>query len=328
MKKSNQDLDILLSRFQQLKLLVVGDVMIDRYLLGSVSRISPEAPVPVMQYESSESRPGGAANVALNIHELGATARLCSIVGEEEEGQQFIDLLKSHKLNTDHIIRTKERITTVKTRVMAGAQHLLRVDREVNHDLSTAEIDMLFAAITSCVEEINPDAMLLQDYNKGVLTGELISKICGFAEEHNIMVSVDPKFNSFFDFRGANLFKPNLLELRAAVPFIVEISEQSLAKAASYVREKLQCELVLVTLADRGIFYDDGSVSRILPAHKRAIRDVCGAGDTVISVATLVAAAKGSPEEIAYWSNLGGSIICEYPGVVPLSKELFKMGNV
>ncbi|MDH3649797.1 MAG: bifunctional ADP-heptose synthase [Saprospiraceae bacterium] len=326
MYRTSNELNALLDRFKEQRILVVGDVMIDKYLLGSISRMSPEAPVPVMQYEASESRPGGAANVALNVDQLGAQVTLCSVIGQDPEGTQFMNLLAEYGLNSDGIIQSAERITTTKTRVMAESEHLLRVDREVTIDLTDWEADQLLARIQEKIEDVRPNAIILQDYNKGVLSATVIKKVCQLARVNNIKVSVDPKFDAFLNYRGVDLFKPNLIELRAGTPYHVDITEESLAEATNYVREQLDCALVLVTLSDEGIFVNDGKIQLQLPAHERVVRDVCGAGDSVISVATLTYVAGYSSEEIAYWSNLGGSIICEYPGVVPLSADVFRKG--
>ena len=318
MKFDQSEVDQLQMQFSKLNFLVIGDVMLDKYLLGQVDRISPEAPVPVLTYHHSENKPGGAANVATNLRKLGARVSIFSVIGGDPEGKTLLNLLDQEELGTEGMIISKARPTTYKTRVMAGNQHLLRVDREVAEPISADEEKLLFEKFVHTLNLERWDGLIFQDYNKGVLSRNLIGKIMGRCQKQSIKTAVDPKYHNFFAYQGIDLFKPNLHELRANLSFDVTTSAQSLAKAATYVRKKTASKIILFTLSDKGIFIDHNGIHHIIPAKKREITDVCGAGDAVISVASLAYAAGLSTYEIAYWSNLAGSIACEYPGVVPV----------
>jgi rfaE bifunctional protein kinase chain/domain len=309
-------------QFNHLNIMVVGDIMIDRYLSGKVTRISPEAPVPVVALESRENRLGGAANVALNIKALGATPILISVVGNDNEGTIFKKLLPESGISSDFLHSSNSRKTTVKTRVLAAAQQLLRVDAEDTHELSKEETDELKSIISNQLDAKKIDAILLQDYNKGVLTKELIQFVIEEAQKRNIPTSVDPKKDNFWSYKGVTLFKPNLKEIRESMDQPVQTTAESLQMAGKHIRQILSNTFSMITLSEKGVFYDEENQSGIIPTVPRSIADVSGAGDTVISVATLGLACKLNVRTIAILSNLAGGQVCEKVGVVPVDKNL------
>ncbi len=309
-----------IDKFSQLKVIIVGDVMLDRYLKGTVNRISPEAPVPIVHWQSEENRLGGAANVALNVAALGANPYLASVVGQDENAALFLDLLPQNNLNTKGILSIENRQTTVKTRVLAGSQQVLRVDREDTHDLSDTEYTMLLESIKKLWTEIDFDVLILQDYNKGVLHPKLIHALISIAHKSQTPIIVDPKKRHFFEYQKVNLFKPNLKEVRENVPFEIQVSLKSLQKASDYLRERLQHQVTMITLSEKGVFVDDGKKQAIVPTQARNIADVCGAGDTVVSVAALTYALGLNMQQIAFLGNLAGGQVCEKIGVVSVNK--------
>jgi rfaE bifunctional protein kinase chain/domain len=309
-------------KFNHQNILVIGDVMIDRYLNGVVSRISPEAPVPVVSLSDRDNRLGGAANVALNIKALGANPILISVVGTDEEGSLFADLLPQHDLSQDGILQSRTRRTTVKTRVLAAAQQLLRVDSEDLHTLDSEEESALQQIILNLLETKDIQAMLLQDYNKGVLSPSLIEFILKEAHKRNIPTAVDPKKDNFWAYKGVTLFKPNLKEIRESIPFAIDTNQASLDAAGKYIREQLGNTYSMITLSEKGVYFENREESAIIPTLPRSIADVSGAGDTVISIATLGLAVGLELRTIATLSNLAGGQVCEKVGVVPVDKNL------
>jgi len=307
--------------FRRLNVLVVGDIMIDRYLSGTVDRISPEAPVPVVHLRTRDSRLGGAANVALNLSALGAKPYLCSVVGEDENGEQVRALLPEAGLSARGLVRSAERLTTVKTRVLAASQQLLRVDQEDTHDLSAREAGQFLNTVRSLLEQRDIHAILFQDYNKGVLSEAVIREVILEAIKRDIPTVVDPKYRNFWAYKRSTLFKPNLKEIRAQVPMPVEPTLESLLEANAYIHRKLENPITLITLSDKGLFISDQKEHYLLPTEPRAIADVCGAGDTVVSVAALGLAQQLPIREIAALANLAGGQVCERVGVVPVNKN-------
>jgi D-glycero-beta-D-manno-heptose-7-phosphate kinase len=307
---------------QNQRVMIVGDVMLDRYLSGQVSRISPEAPVPVVHHQTTEDRLGGAANVALNVAAMGSEAILCSIIGHDEAGHVLAGLLPRYGISAAGLVRSNQRCTTVKARVIAHNQQMLRIDYEQTHDLTPEEADVLLQRIRMLMDEAQPHALILQDYNKGVLSLPLIESVLALCHERGIAVAVDPKYRHFLAYRGVALFKPNLKEIREAVPFEVVPEVDSLQRASDYLRTHLGHAWTMITLSEHGIFLDaqalDSAAGAIFPTTPRSIADVSGAGDTVISVAALGLAAGLAPQLIARLSNLAGGQVCESPGVVPV----------
>lgn len=315
----------LFSKFNACKVLVIGDVMVDSYLIGKVDRISPEAPVPVVALKQRDNMLGGAANVALNIRSLGAEAILCSVIGNDKQGDILLSLMKNEGLNTDGLIRSNERITTTKFRIISNRTQMLRVDEEIDTDLNTQDTTDLITCITNLISEKSPDVIILQDYNKGVLSPEVIEKVAAIAAKAGIPVAVDPKKKNFTEYNGITLFKPNLKEIIEGLKTDVDpLSVQSLQNAAEIIHNSQNVRLVMITLSEHGIFLSSkssaGIESKIIPAILRSIADVSGAGDTVISVAALCLAEKTDPVFMAALSNLAGGLVCEQAGVVPVDK--------
>lgn len=305
-----------------LKALVVGDVMIDVYSKGVVERMSPEAPVPIVNVKTRFARLGGAANVALNLKALGATPILCSMIGDDETGKTLIGLMQEAGLDTSGLATSLTRPTTLKHRIFDGEHQVLRMDEESTADLSDEEHQSLLEVIEKTLEKHRFDVILLQDYNKGVLTEKMIQTIIGLAKKKGIPVAVDPKKKNFFAYQGVTLFKPNGKELREGLGVTAETPEE-LQAAMRALQQRIQCESLMVTLSDKGVMLLHDGKFLHLPAHPRMIVDVSGAGDTVLSVAALCVALHASPETIATLSNLAGGLVCEEVGVVPINKERF-----
>lgn len=306
--------------FQNQNILVVGDVMADRYLTGIVNRISPEAPVPVVRLQERDNRLGGAGNVALNLKALGATPYLCSVIGKDDDGRQLLELLPELQLSGKALVRSEERKTTVKTRIIAASQHLLRVDSEDTHPLSERETALMMNCVRDILDSRPIHAILFQDYNKGVLSRKVIQEVMLEAIKRDIPTAVDPKFDNFWAYKHVTLFKPNLKEIRAQLPFQADAALPSLKKAAEYIHSKLGNQYSLITLSEKGIFFDGDGNSDILPTHPRTIADVCGAGDTVFAIAGLGLSLGLPIRDIALLANLAGGQVCEKVGVVPVDK--------
>ncbi len=308
--------------FSNLNVLIIGDVMIDSYMWGKVNRISPEAPVPIISVNKKEKRLGGAANVALNIQAMGANPILCSVIGIDYEGQAFLDLLKTQKLSQKGILKSRGRITTQKTRVIGNNHQLLRIDEEIEEDIAPSETQQLITLISYIIQNDKIDVILFEDYNKGLITPKLISKVVELARSKGIPTCVDPKKKNFNAYKGVTLFKPNLKELREGLKLDISSDNiNELQRAISSFRVKQKFETALVTLAEKGVLINSRSEKNHTPAHIRSIADVSGAGDTVISIAALLVALHVNPIVMAAISNLAGGLVCEQIGVVPVNKE-------
>ena len=316
----------LFESFSKLNVLIIGDVMVDSYLWGDVDRISPEAPVPVVSITKRENRLGGAANVAMNIKSMGANPVLCSVVGDDEKGEEFIKLLKEQNMDSSGILKSKNRITTTKFRVIGNNMQLLRVDEEIDSELDKADKESLLGKFSEIIEKKNIDVIVFQDYDKGVIDSDLISEVVSRAEELQIPVTVDPKRRNFLKYKGVTLFKPNLKELSEGLKTeINKDKREELEKAVAGLKELINAKIVMITLSEDGIFVEysenGGKQINVFPSHVRAISDVSGAGDTVISVASLCLAAGCDPATVANIANLAGGLVCEEVGVVPVDRE-------
>ena len=308
--------------FNRLKVVVVGDVMVDAYLWGKVDRISPEAPVPIVAVHQKEQRLGGAANVAINIQAMGARPFLCSVIGKDSSGEELVKIMQQQGMNTRCMVMSEERVTTVKTRVIGNNHQLLRVDEEVIAPLKEKERDALLNSILLLLDEEKPHVLIFEDYDKGVLGEQLIHALVKACKERNIPTAVDPKKNNFMAYREVNLFKPNLAELKAGLKTdLVKTDAAKLESITRSFRYDQQIGMLMVTLSEAGVFYSDADQHAIVPAHIRNISDVSGAGDTVISVASLCLALNLPPAIIAGLSNLAGGLVCEKVGVVPIDKQ-------
>ncbi len=312
--------EALFKAFHELKVLVIGDMMVDSYVWGNVSRQSPEAPVPVVLIEKRERRLGGAANVALNILALGASPVPCAIIGDDAGGDFFLNRLAEKGIPEEGIVKSAERETTVKERVLSDGKHVLRVDSETDHDITVNERTQLLER----AKRLLPDCqvVIFQDYDKGVINATVIKEIVVEAKQLNIPVVVDPKKRNFLNYQGVTLFKPNLKELKEGLEIDVDPSDaESLATGVKQLKDALSCTQVMVTLSENGVFIQDESTSHQIAAHTRNIVDVSGAGDTVVSIAALALAAGLSTEQVAAISNLGGGLVCEHVGVVPIDRK-------
>ena len=310
----------LFEEFTQKKVLVLGDTMVDAYFYGSVSRISPEAPVPIVNLKSKERRLGGAANVALNLKALGAEPIICSIKGNDKDGQTLKELLIENKLTADALLNDYTRETTVKTRIIGNSHQLLRIDEESTRPIDTTLENLLFDAVKSFIKVV--DVLIFQDYNKGLLTPRLIKLVIDLCKKENVPMVVDPKFNNFFEYQGVTLFKPNKKELLQAENIGENLRVNELMKLGESVRTKLQAKKLMTTLSEDGVMIISNQGNIHLPAHPRKIVDVSGAGDSVLSVAALCVACGVSDELTAELSNLAGGIVCEQVGVVPIDRDL------
>jgi len=322
---TEEEITQLFSRFSVCKVLVIGDVMVDSYLIGKVDRISPEAPVPVVALKERTNMLGGAANVALNVRSLGAEAILCSVIGDDKQAEVLLDLMKKEKLTTVGIVRSSERITTTKFRIIGNRMQMLRVDEEIDTDLNETDSERLLSVISNLIETQKPDVIILQDYNKGVLSPLVIEKVAEIASKAGIPVAVDPKKKNFKVYKGITLFKPNLKEISEGLKTEVDpLSIESLQNAADILHHSQDIRMVMITLSEHGVFISSknptGDISIIIPAVLRSIADVSGAGDTVISVAALCLATETDPVFMANLSNLAGGLVCEQAGVVPVDK--------
>ena len=311
--------------FSNYKVMIIGDVMIDSYLWGKVERISPEAPVPVVTRTSEENRLGGAANVALNIQSLGATPILCSVIGNDLRSKTLYELLENKNITAEGIIEDNNRVTTVKTRIISNHQQLLRIDRELDHPLSQ-EMEIKFIShIFKVLNDNKIDSIIFEDYDKGSITPKVIQEIVDEASKRGIPTLVDPKKRNFCEYNNTTLFKPNFKELNEGLNVETnKANPETLFEAAKILHDKNNISLIMITLSEAGVFISTGKGYRIIPAHFRAIADVSGAGDTVISVASLCLASGLDPFETAVISNMAGGLVCEKVGVVPIDKELLK----
>ena len=310
------------SQFASKRIAILGDVMMDAYVIGSVTRISPEAPVPIVSLSKKENRLGGAANVALNIVSLGAEAIICSVVGDDTEGDELIQIFDKENVNSSGIVRSKHRKTTVKTRIIGNNQQLLRVDSEQIDPISTDEENQLIQKVADLIQT-GIDALIFEDYNKGVLTERVITAVLNLCKKANIPTTVDPKRDNFFAYKGVTLFKPNLKELKEGLNLAFDFKNEHhlFEQAVAILEEKLKNTVSFITLSEFGVFIKEGNQKHYIAAHLRNIADVSGAGDTVIAVATLCLIAGASIADIAGISNVAGGLVCEQSGVVSISKE-------
>ncbi len=317
-------------KFNNLNILIIGDVMIDSYQWGKVERICPEAPVPICSVNKIENRLGGAGNVALNIASMGATPILCSVVGKDDNEKKLLSLLEKHDMTKEGIVLSEDRMTTIKTRIIGNNVQMLRVDRETTNLLSKREESDLLERIYSIIEAKKIDAIIFQDYDKGVITKEVIKQTIKIAKQKNIPTTVDPKHRNFSLYTGVTLFKPNLKELKEGLKIdFSKPTKENLSDAALLLHDKQDIQQIFITLSENGVFIADYTKRQAeittIPAHLRQIADVSGAGDTVISIATLCLALGMRSKDIARISNLAGGLVCEIVGVVPIDKKRLYM---
>lgn len=316
-----QQLEQVFQSFNDKTVLVVGDVMLDAYWWGDVNRISPEAPVPVVDVKNKEYRLGGAANVALNLKRLGATPKLSAVIGTDAMGDHFLDTVRKEGMPTDLIIRSDERPTTVKTRVVGNQDQMIRLDEETKDWVDGSLLEQIYARIQNVIDEL--DAIVFVDYDKGMLTPTLIPQVMDLAKKHKVPTVVDPKKHNFFAYEGATLFKPNLKELREGLNVSIKDpgDQATMEHAVEGLNAKIDNDISFITLSEHGVYISNHEEDYLLPAHLRSIYDVSGAGDTVVSAATLALTANLNIALIAAIANLAGGLVCEQVGVVPINKD-------
>jgi len=309
-----------LQAFEGAKVLVIGDIILDIYIYGSVDRISPEAPIPILNHKNTRNALGGAANVAANLRGLGAEVYLVSIVGEDDEAAYLATMLDLEEISHD-LIPLANRPTTSKSRVISGSHQLLRIDHETTEEINPDEKDKLNIRLTEVMNAFQPSIIVLEDYNKGMLTPATISFLISMAAGLKIPVVVDPKKTNFFSYTGCTLFKPNYKECAQQMPFVLKPELESLQQADQYIRAQLKNNITMITLAEHGIYISDGEKSLIAPTEIRKVADVSGAGDTVTAIATFGVMQALSLESIADLANKAAGLVCAKPGVYAIHKE-------
>jgi len=315
-------MEALFNQFKDIKVAVVGDVMLDTYWWGNVERISPEAPVPVVSMNNKEYRIGGAGNVALNLAALGAQTYVFSVIGKDEDGNILNQLLADNHIDTNQIISSDKRITTSKTRVICRNQQLMRIDNEITEDLDTDTEQSLINNIEQFIIHQKPAVLIFEDYNKGVLTTDLITKVIAICKQHKVITAVDPKKKNFFSYKGVDIFKPNLKEVKEGLNLILEeVNLNSMNEVHSLLNEALEHQISFITLSEKGVFYNSPVVSGIIPSHIRNIADVSGAGDTVIAVTSLVYATTNDIHLASAMGNIAGGLVCEEVGTAAINKD-------
>jgi D-glycero-beta-D-manno-heptose-7-phosphate kinase len=318
----NSTIRDILRKFEGLNVLIIGDVMLDSYVWGKVTRVSPEAPVPVVNHSHTENRLGGAANVAMNIHSLGAVPVMCSVIGDDENGREFRNLIRLWNMPEEGLIETSKRVTTNKTRIFAGHQQLLRVDRETDQYIDEDLENHLWEKIRQLMDGIPVAAIIFQDYDKGVITPGLIDNVIALGNSRKIPSLVDPKKRNFGHYRKATLFKPNFKELSEGLNLEIDKTDyEGVHAAALKLQELAGFSMVMITLSEHGMLISKGNEYKVVPTRARDVADVSGAGDTVIAMASLCLAIGMEPGAMAELTNLAAGLVCEKAGVVPVEKE-------
>jgi rfaE bifunctional protein kinase chain/domain len=306
-------------KFKGLNVAVIGDMMLDGYFQGNVKRISPEAPVPVVEVGNEFFRFGGAANVALNILGLGGIPLPVGVIGYDNDGTIFTSLMNEFNIKSDGIFVDESRPTTSKTRVIAQTQHVVRIDKESKEYLSRKKQAEIYNYLEKHSSML--DAIILEDYNKGVLSASLIEKVITLAKAKKIIVTVDPKFNNFFVYKDVTVFKPNRKEAEDVLGMKIR-TDEDISEAGKRILGKLNSKYVLLTLGEEGIaVFENGKKERRMPTKARRVADVSGAGDTVISTLTMALAAGADIIEASFLANYAGGIVCEEVGIVPIELD-------
>jgi len=310
------------SGFEAIKVGVIGDMMLDTYMWGSVDRISPEAPVPIVSLQSREQRIGGAGNVALNCRSAGAKVFVLGTLGGDEEGRTLTDLFRQRGIGTEYLLYSDKRLTTNKTRIISRNQQMMRLDAEVTEDLLPAEENGLLEAVRKFIATEQPQVIIFEDYNKGILTPRVIEETIRLCKAAGIITTVDPKRKNFFCYKGVDIFKPNLKEVKEALNLLTDgVNLELLNQVHKELHDRLSHHISLITLSEKGVFYQNGDKGELIPSHFRNIADVSGAGDTVIAIASLVYAVTREERLAAAISNIAGGIVCEEVGTVPVQKD-------
>jgi len=309
----------LVGALQDKKVVVIGDVMLDVYIKGSVARISPEAPIPVVEINEEDRRmPGGAANVACNITALGGQAAIIGTMGKDTAGKELVREIKRYKVDTAGMLALSDRPTTEKTRVIAHTQQVVRIDREVKSALNAKQQDQVIQRAKKAIDGAH--GVIFEDYNKGLLTTKVIRKLVAYAKSKKKIITVDPKFHNFFEFKGVTVMKPNMKEVTEALgPEAVGLDFETIGFK---VMKKLQCKSVVLTRSEHGMtIFEPGEPPRTIPTVAREVFDVSGAGDTVIATLTLALTAGGTLLQAAALANYAAGIEVEKLGVATVSAE-------
>lgn len=309
----------LVGSLQNKKVVVIGDVMLDVYIRGAVARISPEAPIPVVEInEDDKKMPGGAANVAANITALGGRSTIIGTIGMDTAGKELVRELKKNKVDTTGVLALSDRPTTEKTRVIAHTQQVVRFDREVKSALSEKQQDQVVERALKAVKDA--DGVIFEDYNKGLLTAKVIRKVIAYAKAKGKIITVDPKFHNFFEFKGVTVMKPNMKEVTEALG--TEAVGQDFETIGLKVMKKLDCKSVVLTRSEHGMtIFEAGQPPRTIPTVAREVYDVSGAGDTVIATLTLALTAGATLLQAAALANYAAGIEVEKLGVATVSAE-------
>jgi rfaE bifunctional protein kinase chain/domain len=317
-----EDYRELFESFATLRVGVIGDVMLDTYMWGRTERISPEAPVPVVSLNKKEHRIGGAGNVALNCRSLGAQVTLLSVTGDDESAIVLERMFAEQRIDTSGMIRSKRRITTNKTRIISRNQQMMRLDEEITNDLDSEDEIALIGKIKAYIETHKPSIMIFEDYNKGVLTENVITSVIALCRKAGVITSVDPKRKNFFTYKGVDIFKPNLKEVKEGLNLLVDdVNEKLLRNIHNELNRIIDHQVSFITLSEKGVYYQGNGKASLLPSHLRNIADVSGAGDTVIAVASLVYAASQNVHLMAEIANIAGGLVCEEVGTVAINKD-------
>jgi len=312
----------LFNDFNSLKIGVIGDVMLDTYIWGKVDRISPEAPVPIVSLHHKEQRIGGAGNVAINCRSLGAKVFMLSVTGDDDEASQLEQLLKESLIDTTGLIKSIKRKTTNKTRIISRNQQMLRFDAEITDDLNKEEESALLKQISNFIEHEDPNILIFEDYNKGVLTEKVIEDAIALCRASGVITAVDPKRKNFFNYKNVDIFKPNMKEVQEGLNQLFETADiYQLRNIHEQLHKQLQHKVSLITLSEKGIFYQQLQNAAIIPSHLRNVADVSGAGDTVIAVAAMVYAATKNAHLMAEIANIAGGLVCEEVGTATVDRE-------
>ncbi|HJS54456.1 MAG TPA: PfkB family carbohydrate kinase [Chitinophagaceae bacterium] len=312
----------LFNDFKSLKVGVIGDVMLDTYIWGKVDRISPEAPVPIVSLHHKEQRIGGAGNVALNCVSLGARVFMLGITGSDEEARELEQLMKENLIDTTGLVKSAVRATTSKTRIISRNQQMMRLDAEITDDLDKEDEKALLEKLSQFIEQEDPDILIFEDYNKGLLTEKVIEEAIALCRASGVITAVDPKRKNFFSYQGVDIFKPNLKEVQDGLNLLLETSDlNQLRNIHEQLQKQLQHKVSLITLSERGIFYQQLQNAAIIPSHLRNVSDVSGAGDTVIAVAAMVYAVTKNAHLMAEIANIAGGLVCEEVGTVAVDRE-------
>jgi len=317
-----EDFKKLFASFSSLKVGVIGDVMLDTYMWGQVDRISPEAPVPVVTLHHKEYRIGGAGNVALNCKSLGAQVSVLSVTGDDEHGLLLRELFESSNIDISWLLKSADRITTNKTRVISRNQQMMRLDEEMTADLNKKDEKALLEKVQAYISASCPDMIIFEDYNKGILTGKVIREVIALCKQAGVITAVDPKRKNFFGYNQVDIFKPNLKEVKEGLNMLIdEINQPMLQNIHEELKKILQHSISFITLSEKGVFFQQDNHAGIVSSHIRNIADVSGAGDTVIAVAAMVYTATKNVHLMAEVANIAGGLVCEEVGTVAINKE-------